>query len=194
MNESGPLQLVIDVASILEELEIPYVLDGSMASSFFGEPRATADIDVAIKVEPDVGDRLVSRMRADFYVPEAAARAAVSSHDSFNLLATELGLKIDLFVLGDGLLDRRQIERRVLVPVPGRERGVWVTSPEDQILRKLDWYRQGGSTSDRQWRDVLGLLAVGAGTLDLDYLRETASEVGLTDLLILATADAPGGT
>lgn len=194
MNESGPLQLVIQVASILEELEVPYALGGSMASSFFGEPRATADIDVAITVDPDVGDRLVSRMRAEFYVPEAAARAAVRSHDSFNLLATELGLKIDLFVLGTGLLDRRQIERRVLVPVPGRERGVWVTSPEDQILRKLDWYRRGGSTSDRQWRDVLGLLAVGAGTLDLHYLRETASEADLSSLLEQAIGDTPGFT
>lgn len=194
MNETGPLPLVIQVASILDELAIPYALGGSMASAFFGEPRATADIDVAISVDVDAGDRLIDRMRADFHVPEVSAREAVRSRDSFNLLATDQGLKIDLFVLGGNLLDRHQIERRVLVPVPGCEPGVWVTSPEDQILRKLDWYLRGGSISDRQWRDVLGLLAVGAGTLDFDYLRETATEVDLASLLVRAVADAPGLT
>lgn len=156
MNETGPLPLVIQVASVLDELGIPYALGGSMASAFFGEPRATADIDVAISVDVDAGDRLVDRMRAEVYVPVASAREAVA--------------------------------------VPGYEPGVWVTSPEDQILRKLDWYRRGGSISDRQWRDLLGLLAVGAGTLDLHYLRETASEVDLSSLLVQAVGDTPGFT
>jgi hypothetical protein len=192
VTDSGPLSLVIRVATILNELGIAYALGGSMASSFFGEPRATADIDVAISVDASAGDRLVDRMQAEFYVPVTSARAAIRSHASFNLLATEQGLKADLFVLGDGLLDRRQIERRILVPLPGTDEGLWVTSPEDQILRKLDWYRRGGSVSDRQWRDVLGLLLVGGEGLDVGYLRTTAAEVSLSDLLEQALAETAG--
>jgi hypothetical protein len=67
--------------------------------------------------------------------------------------------------------------------------GRWVTSPEDQVLRKLDWYQRRGSISDRQWRDLLGLLFSGGDDLDVGYLRTIAAEVGLSDLLEQALAD-----
>lgn len=97
------------------------------------------------------------------------------------LVDTASALKVDLFVVGDGLLDRMQIERRVLVPISGSTNGIWVTSAEDQVLRKLDWFRQGGSMSDRQWRDVVGILRIHRMSMDLDYLRASARELGLTD-------------
>ena len=96
---------------------------------------------------------------------------------------TSQPLKVDVFVLGGGLLDRRQIDRRVRVAVPGSTDGIWVTSPEDQVLRKLDWYRKGGEVSDRQWRDVLGILSTVGHGFDREDLTETATHVGLADLL-----------
>lgn len=67
-------------------------------------------------------------------------------------------MKVDLFVLGEGLLDRMQITRRMNVALPGLAHRIWITSPEDQVLRKLDWYRRTGHESERQWRDVVGEL------------------------------------
>jgi hypothetical protein len=175
---------------ILDDLGVPYALGGSVASSVFGEPRATADVDIAIRVEPEAGEALVGRMQAEFYVPVEAARQAIRDSQSFNLLDFDEAFKVDFFVLGDGVLDRCQLERRVLVPIPGAPGGVWVTSAEDQILRKLDWYRQGGSVSDRQWRDVIGLLRIRGDTLDFDYLGETAAQVDLGALVEAAVDEA----
>lgn len=189
MNEDGPLALVIRIARMLDELAITYALGGSMASSFFGEPRATADINVAIRLDETAGEALLERSRAEFYVPIDAARAAIRSNESFNLIGPDT-LKVDVFVLGNGILDRHQIERRVRIPLPGLESGLWVTSPEVQVLRKLDWYRKGGSVSDRQWRDVIGIIAVRGPALDHTYLVETARSVGLADLLEQALLDA----
>lgn len=76
-----------------------------------------------------------------------------------------------------------QIERSVLIVMPGAPEGVWVTSAEDQVLRKLDWFRQGGGMSDRQWRDVVGILSVGREALDLDDLRDSARVLALSELL-----------
>src|SRR3954470_14770428 len=179
----GPLELVGQVAAILEDLEIPYALGGSMASSLVGEPRSTVDVDIAISVAEGVEEHLLERVTAEFYVPLDAARAAIRARSAFNLVDTAHGLKVDLFVLGDGLLDRMQIERRIDVTIPGFADRIWITSPEDQVLRKLDWYRSTEHQSERQWRDVLGILRIHGDALDSDYLNDTARQVGLGALL-----------
>lgn len=184
----GPLELVGQVAAILDELGVPYALGGSMASSLIGEPRSTVDVDIAIKLDVEAGDVLLGRASADFYVPTDAAREAIRAHSSFNLIDTAHGLKVDLFVLGEGLLDRMQIERRVSVALPGLAGQIWVTSPEDQVLRKLDWYRTTGYASERQWRDVVGILRVHGDAIDRGYLDETARHLDLGALLDDATS------
>lgn len=192
MSGASPLDVIIRVAEMLDDLGIDYVLGGSLAGSFYGEPRATADVDIAIRVDVDAGERLLGRAAAEFYVPTDAARIAIRNHDSFNLIDTTIAFKVDLFVLGETLLDRRQLDRRVLIPVPGVDAGVWVTSPEDQVLRKLDWFQTGGQTSDQQWRDIIGILRVSGETLDLPDLRSTAAALGLGELLDRALADIAG--
>ena len=183
MPARGPFDLVCQMAGLFDELDVLYALGGSMASSLLGEPRSTVDVDMAVQLDIRSGEAFLERVGPRFYVPLEQARAAILNRSAFNLLDTASALKIDLFVVGDGLLDRMQIARRVLLAVPGAPGGIWVTSGEDQVLRKLDWRRQGGSISDRQWRDVVGILRVHRGALDLDYLQTSAMELGLsTDL------------
>ena len=178
---TGPFALVRHMAAIFDDLGVPYALGGSLASSLIGEPRSTVDVDMAVRLDAASGDDLLERVSDEFYVPVDLARAAILAHSSFNLIDTANALKVAIFVVGDGLLDRMQIERRFLVEMPGVDSGIWVTSAEDQVLRKLDWFRQGGSISDRQWRDVVGILRVLGDALDVDYLQTMARTCGLID-------------
>jgi hypothetical protein len=186
----GPLELLFPIVRIFEELGIPYVLGGSVASTLFGEPRMTADVDIAIRITPAQASALFERTGAEFYVPVEAARTAVDEHGSFNLVDRSSALEVDIFPLGDGLLDRLQIERHIRIsPVADRD-DVWVTSPQIQVLRKLDWYRSGGSASDRQWRDVVGLLVVNPELTADEELVSLAEQLQLGELLEGAIEEA----
>lgn len=174
---------------MFERHGIPYALGGSVASSALGEPRSTLDVDIAAAMDEPRLARLLEEMRASFYVPEESAMNAVRTSSSFNALPNDHDLKVDIFVLGDNALDRWQLERRVRLEVlPGTE--IWVTAPDVLILRKLDWYRIGDEASDRQWRDVVGLIAIQGPALDRERLAADAKVVGLDRLLRRAVIEA----
>jgi hypothetical protein len=193
MEVRGPFDLLLDVVAVLDELQFVYALGGSLASSLVGEPRTTLDVDIVVVVNERSVEPLLERLAKDLYVPVDIARSAVRSGSSFNVIDVANGIKADLFVAGSGILDQSQIERRVRVQLPGADDGIWVTSPEDQVLRKLDWYRLGGRVSDRQWRDVVGIIRAQAGSLDRVFLRDTAQLVDLLEDLDAAIAEAGTG-
>jgi hypothetical protein len=148
-----PVEHTAAIGQILDALGIPWVLGGSMASPIVGEPRSTMDIDVAIQVDVGRVPDLVAEVASDYYVSEAMALDAVERHSSFNLIHFNTGMKIDLFPLSDDLLDVRQLRRRERFEVaPGIE--LWVGAADDQVLRKLRWFRMGGGFRSAMARRV----------------------------------------
>lgn len=182
------IEVVLRTVDILDRLQIPYVVGGSLASSLVGEARSTADVDLAVILRSHDVAGLVEAVSDSFFVSQAHLDEAINDCGSFNLIDLRSPYKVDVFVLGDDLLDRRQIARRQQVRVAGRQ--VWITSLEDQVLRKLTWFRLGGEVSERQWRDVVSILAIQGDRVDSDDLDETAASLGLSDLLERARDDA----
>lgn len=183
--------VTLRVTAILEKLDVPYLVGGSLASSLHGEPRATQDVDIVADLKPEHVAPFVSALHDDFYVDEPAVRDAVKRRSTFNVIHLETMFKVDVFVAGNQRVTRRELERRqvfILDVQPPEE--IIVASPEDIIVQKLYWYRLGDEVSERQWSDAMSVLKIRNRKLDLDYMRDVATEMGVEDLLVRALREA----
>jgi len=178
------LRVAVRLIEMLEDLGVAYHLGGSIASSVHGIPRMTQDVDLVAHVTPEAATALARIASGEFYVDAEVARAAARERTSFNLIHRDSGMKIDIFVRGSEPFDleefRRHRRERVQVQPPY---DLFVKTPEDTLLRKLQWYRLGGEVSDRQWADVLGVIRTQADRLDRPYLQQWSQELGVADLL-----------
>jgi len=186
-----PIGALAPVLEALRGLGVRHYVAGSLASSVHGVPRSSLDADVVAELLPHHAAPLVAALRGAFYVPEGHVASAIAERSSFNVIHLPTMLKVDIFVARDTPFDRRALDRARDVAV-GTGGTMRVCSPEDTLLAKLEWYRRGGQTSERQWTDVIGLLRIGRD-LDFGYLREGATELGVSDLLELAIAESGSG-
>lgn len=176
-----PSELLRHLVEALERLDIEYLITGSTATVFFGEPRFTNDIDVVVRLREDQVKRLAAAFPAeDFYFAVETARRALAKGGQFNVLHPRSGLKIDFVVVAESTpFDHSRFARGVRVrPVADYE--AVFAAPEDVILKKLVFHREGGS--DKHLRDVAGVLKISGGLLDFDYLDAWAERLGVTDL------------
>jgi hypothetical protein len=185
------LRVVLEVIDAFDALGIAYALGGSLASSIHGIMRNTADADISVEPFPGLEDRLAALFGADYYVSPAAIRQAVRDRSTFNIINTSVGFKVDVFVRKERPFEYSLMRRRIpATMLDAPDRPIAVVTPEDCILLKLEWYRLGGETSDRQWSDILGVMRVQADRLDQAYLDRWAPELGVADLLAGARRDA----
>ena len=192
MIESEALEVTRRVTAALDALEVPYVIGGSFASMVHGMTRATMDADIIADLRAGDAAALLGALGDAFYTPgEAVIRQAIERRDSFNLIHLGTMFKIDIFLAGARPFDRQQLTRRIGQRVGGQaDDTLWVLSAEDIILAKLEWFRRGGEASERQWRDVLGVIKAQWPELDEAYLRDWAGSLGVEDLLERALVEA----
>jgi hypothetical protein len=152
------------------------MLTGSLVSSIQGEPRSTHDIDIVVQIELHQIDAIRAAFDPNqFAFDEEAARIAIAKEDMFQLWEFASGDKIDFWVLKNNEFDQHVFHRRVRETILGTT--ACVLRPEDTILRKLLWARD--YESERQYRDALGVYELQYGHLDLDYLRQWVTQLGL---------------
>lgn len=173
-------ELLEFLARRLDELQIPYFVTGSGATITFGEPRYTNDIDIVAGLNHSHADRLVEAFPApDFYISSAAVKQAIRQRWMFNIIHIPSGLKIDVSVLKETDFDASRMAR--VIPLP-RSDGLIVrfSSPEDVILKKMEFYKDGGS--DKHLRDIAGVLKICGRPIDFAYIESWAAKIGVLEI------------
>ncbi|MBN1362566.1 MAG: hypothetical protein JW993_18355 [Sedimentisphaerales bacterium] len=166
--------------ALLDKLDIPYMVAGSLGSSFYGRPRATQDVDIVVAPSADQLDSLIELLdESGCYVSAAAARDALQRRTMFNVIDVAAGWKADLIVRKDRPFSLTEFQRRRRIEAPGQT--LWIVSPEDAILSKLEWTQ--GRQSEVQHTDALGVAVAHFGQLDLQYLDKWAKALGVEDSL-----------
>ena len=174
MNQDELLRFVVGA---LDRLALRYFVTGSVAAIYYGEPRFTNDIDVVVDLPMARIPELCTAFPAgDFYVSEETVRRAVDQHGIFNVIHPASGLKVDVMIPADTVFNRQRF-RRVTRVRPGGDYEALFASAEDVILKKMEFFREGGS--EKHLRDISGILKVSGERLDFDYIEDWAEATGL---------------
>lgn len=175
-----PSDLIANAAAILDRLGIDYLITGSMASIVYGEPRFTNDVDIAIRATPDQAATLAAAFpEPDFYASVDAARTAAAGHHQFNVIHPASGLKIDFMIPNDDAFNKSRFGRARPISVTAGSHAMYA-SPEDVIIRKLQFYKLGGS--DKHLRDIRSMLRMNANRIDSAYIEKWAASEGVTEI------------
>jgi hypothetical protein len=186
---SEPLQVIALLARVFDDLGIRYLVAGSLASSVYGIPRATQDVDLVAEIALSHVEALTSALANDFYVDSGMIRDTIQRRRSFNVVHLATMFKADVFIPGDDSWSNEKMSRARTEKYDTPEGRVTIqfASAEDTLLHKLVRYRLGNQVSDRQWADVMGVLKVQAGSLDRAYLERWAHVLNVADMLKRAT-------
>ena len=172
------------VVEAFDKLHIQHCIGGSVASSFHGAARGTMDVDLLCELTSERMSDFLACFNEDYYVSESAVRDAIERQSCFNLIHLPTSFKIDVFVSEGRPFDSIRLERAKRERI-GTSPAITVSmsSAEDVVVSKLEWFRKGHETSERQWDDVSRLMRLIAATADVAYLREAAESINVADLL-----------
>jgi len=180
------LQGLLDrLVRLLDVADVPFMIAGSFASAAHGMPRTTQDLDVVIDpASPEALETLVGSMSPDeYYVDADAAHDALRRRSMFNVVDHASGWKIDFIIRKNRAFSREEFARRLKVTL--LDVAVYVASPEDTIVAKLEWSKQCGG-SERQRRDVAGILATVGPQIDRAYVERWIHDLDLADEWVAA--------
>jgi len=170
----------------LEALGVTYAIGGSVAAMMYSQPRFTIDVDLMLSASLDQLNQLVREVQSwQVYITpfEVIVETHLPSGLPFNIIDGSIGTKADLYLAkSTGLDGSAMARRRRLVWDRETDAAAWFLSPEDVILYKLSYYRQGGEVAQKHPIDIANMLDVIGAQLDLAYIAQWAAEIGVADL------------
>ena len=168
------------VIQALETMGIPYMITGSQASAYYGEPRFTRDIDIVADIRPGQIEDFAAYFPAnEFYCDKEMIEAEIGRRGQFNIIHAASGLKIDIILTKATPFSQTEFARRNRSPV-FHDQDAYFASAEDVILKKMEYYREG--ESDKHLRDITGILKISGDAVDRDYISQWAKRLGLTEI------------
>ncbi len=174
------LELLKKIIKSLEKGNIPYMLTGSLVSSFQGNPRSTHDIDIIISIRLDnIPDIMKVFNSKKFYIDQDSIKEAVINYNQFNVLDIEEGEKIDFWILTGSDFDKSRFSRRQKKELLGLK--AYISAPEDTIIQKLVWSKLSGE-SRKQYNDALSVYEVQYGKLDIAYMEYWSKKLDVKDI------------
>lgn len=183
-NSTELLAALKPVANALTEVGANFFVGGSVASSYHGASRSTMDVDIVANIQKGDVDAFLRLLGEEYYASESAILDAINRKSCFNLIHYATSFKVDVFVFKGRPFDHQSMKRAIKGQLEFDSDFVApIASPEDTIVSKLEWYRLGDETSERQWEDITRVLKVLGEKVDLRYLHSAAQELGVKDLL-----------
>lgn len=165
----------------LNELNLQYMVTGSVASIIYGEPRITHDIDIVIELKPkSFSDFLNTFSMPDFYCPNQSVienEISQKKNGHFNIIHLETGFKADIYFFEDDL-GLWAVKNRNKVEMDGCS--VWIAPIEYVVIRKLEFFKEGGS--EKHLRDIRNMIYVSENKIDMDFLLNNIEQYDLLDI------------
>lgn len=186
-----PLSIAVLAAVPLDSMGIGWLIGGSVASSLYGIPRATLDVDLVADLAPSQVPNLVRVWSEHFLADERMILDAAENKRSCNLIHLDSALKIDIFVPGPDAWLAQELSNRTMVEVRTASGSARLpfARPEDVLLHKLRWFLDGGGVSDRQWGDILGLVRTRRESLDMVHLEHWAGHLRIPASLMASALE-----
>jgi len=185
------------IVSVLERLNIPYMVVGGFAAITYGELRFTADVDIVVNMQYGHVDPFVAAFPIpDYYVSREGIMDSLARRYPFNVIQPHTGAKVDLVPLPEDLRTRAAFARRQrIVYDEVANRAAYFATAEDTIVAKLHAYQETGS--EKHLRDARGIVVMQWDRLNLDDVTRWARAAGLEDtwlaLLEAAREETSGG-
>jgi len=174
------IELMAFVTNVFDELSIPHFITGSCASISYGEPRLTNDIDIVADIAPEKIEKLLARFpQEEFYISEDAVKQALAFKNQFNIIHPSSGLKVDVMIRHNSKFDDSRFCRVRNLNITGKNQ-IAFASPEDVIIKKMEYFKLGGS--EKHLRDITGILRLSGESIDKNYISEWVRILGLEDI------------